>query len=56
MGLIKAGSMPHSYKITFFGIEIRFRNIFSLKNNRIIVINEKGTQVKKRIKRIKCKI
>ena len=50
MGLIKAGSMPHSYKITFFGIRIRFRNIFSLKNNKIILVNEKGEQVKKELK------
>ena len=55
MDLIKAGSMPHSYKITFFGIRIRFRNIFSLKNNKIILVNEKGEQVKKRIKGLNVK-
>ena len=55
MHLIKAGTEPHSYKVSFFGIIIRFRNIFALKNNKIIVINENGAQINKKIKGLTVK-
>lgn len=55
MFLIEAGRENHSYKISFWGIRIRFRNIFALKNNKIILVNEKGNQVKKKIKGLNVK-
>lgn len=55
MFLIKAGTEPHSYKISFCGIRIRFRNIFSFKNNKIILVNENGSQIKKKIKGLNVK-
>lgn len=50
MSIIELGTAPHSYKITFFGIRIRFRNIFALKNNKIVVVSKDGIQIKKKIK------
>lgn len=55
MLLIEAGRENHSYKISFWGIRIRFRNIFALKNNRIILVNENGSQIKKKIKGLNVK-
>lgn len=55
MFLIEAGRDPHSYKISFCGIRIRFRNIFALKNNKIILVSEKGAHVKKKIKGLNIK-
>ena len=42
MTFIQKGSMPHSYRVNIFGIKIRFRNIFAIKNNKIIIVDKNG--------------
>ena len=56
MKFISEGTARNSYKIEFLGIKIRFRNIFKLKNNKIIIIDDKGIcKLKRRIRGLKVK-
>lgn len=55
MKFIERRLRTHSYKINFFGITIRFRNIFAIKNNKIIVVDGKGREHKAGVKGLKVK-
>ncbi len=44
---IEKGREAHSYKINIFGIRIKFRNIFEIKNNKVVVVKKDGTEVRK---------
>ena len=53
MGIIEKGTAPHSYIIKIFGIRIRFRNKFNFKNNKVIIVDQKGKEHKKNLKALK---
>lgn len=47
MAFIEKGSAPHSYKLNIFGIKIRFRNVFEVKSNKVIIVKENGKEIRK---------
>lgn len=55
MKLIEKGLVPHSYKINIFGIRIRFRNKFEMKNNKVIIVSKNGKESVKTPKGLKVK-
>lgn len=53
MKLITKGRLPHSYVLNIFGLRIKFRNKFVLKNNKFIVVGVDGKEVRKSVKGLK---
>lgn len=53
MKLITKGRVPHSYILNIFGLRIKFRNKFALNNNKFVIVDVNGKEIRRKIKGLK---